>query len=154
MLNKIPILLVAFFLYSCSNKQTKPEVSSPNKFSFDDIVGEWDVFHIGLTKGRNNPSRWDQILFKVNFSADDSLKLRFNSDSTFSINKHKVGVWTFENDSIKLENINNTYFPLNIDSKYRVHQGYRSKNQWYLFTEYYDRKGKVTHSVRLMARRK
>lgn len=151
------ILVLLLFSYSCGEKQQATENKRkeikvlPSQYQKADIVGVWNVFHVEITKGRYKESSKNPILYKTNY-LNDSLVIEFKNDSTFSINQQIAGNWVFKNDSIEITNKGNSIFPLNINSTYQIHKGYFGKN-WYLYTNFYNKKGEVSHSIRIVAKK-
>ena len=146
------ILILLLFSYSCVEKQQATETKVfPSQYQINDVVGVWNVFHVEITKGRYKESSKNPILYKTNY-LNDSLIIEFRDDFTFSINQQMAGNWFFKNDSIKIINKANNVFPLNINSTYQIHKGYFGKN-WYLYTNFYDKNGEVSHSLRIVAKR-
>lgn len=164
---KIALISILLILSSCGEQSTNRVVSGNKQqeieaektglekisshYSADDLVGIWNVFYVEITKYRYSESESNQVLFKTNY-AEDSLVIEFKKDFTFSINRNNAGNWSFKNDSVKIVNHDSRTFPLNIDATYRIHKGYFGKN-WYLYTNFYNGIGEVSHSVRIVAKR-
>jgi hypothetical protein len=156
--SKAFVLILLLVSYSCGKKEQvtenrKKEVKTfQSQYQKDDIIGVWKVFHIEITKGRYKESSQNPVLYKANYIAADSLTLEFKKDLTFSINQRISGKWSFKNDSVEIVSNDNGTFPLNISSTYSVHKGNFGRN-WYLYTSFYDRYGKITHTVRVVSKR-
>lgn len=155
--NKTTILCLLLFSNSCGNKQQEVKIEKNKietlslQYHADDVVGVWNVFHIEITQGRYNESVKNPILYKANY-INDSLVIKFKKDFTLSVNEQIIGNWNINNDSVEIINCNNITFPLNINTKYKIHKGNFGKN-WYLYTSYYNVRGEISHSVRVVAKR-
>ncbi|MBP5984552.1 MAG: hypothetical protein KA734_12555 [Fluviicola sp.] len=153
--NLIMVFVGMTILLSCENKlpQKKTIVNvQKNEYQTSQILGEWDVYQIEIVEGRYNPISKNKVLFKRNITMD-SLKINFESDGSIRINSERNGEWNFINDSISIKNVITSIFPLNINSDYKVHRGYFNKS-WFLYTSFYDKRGKISHSIKLSAKRK
>lgn len=151
------ILILLLFSTACGNKQKEIKDNKKvvetyvNEYQKEDVIGIWDVFHVEIIEGRYNPSSENIILYKTNY-VDNTLVYEFKKDFTFSVNKKISGSWSFKNDSIEILHKGKAPFPLNLNSKYKIHKGYFDKN-WYWYVNFYDVNGKISHSLRVVAKR-